>query len=204
MFLNSKYLAISDDQRRFRSTCPILFQRNCRQSCRTTGAILSPPRALRKEDWKEWPSEGLHERPFYNTSTKLLHRFDRNMKFVKELERSVAGASSENNGRQKLKPDEELEILTHKSLHATLRYVSDVKLFNCIKREANASCLGDFWRMNGSDDETNVSDACDLLLDTSRLYCLCNNVTEKNMVRYLDTLSAGNLRRFDENKENYL
>ncbi|KAF2903808.1 hypothetical protein ILUMI_02360 [Ignelater luminosus] len=49
--------------------------KNLRQSCRTSGAIYCPPGPLTKFDYREWPVDGMHERPFYNAETNTIIKY---------------------------------------------------------------------------------------------------------------------------------
>lgn len=167
------------------------FQRNCRQSCRTTGAILSPPRALTPTDWKDWPSEGLHEKPFYNPDTKCLHIFDRNTKFIRKLETDSPKYECSNKKMvtSKIELDDDLATLTHKCLHSVLRYVVDVKRYNRIRENDALEKLCNLISSN----KDNICKAQEILLETCKLYCLCNGVTEMELARYIDSLSESDV-----------
>lgn len=189
-----------------------MFQRNCRQSCRTTGAILSPPRPLSKHDWKEWPAAGLHERPFYNPLTNTLEKFDignvntsinadiisDEIKNSKDLLTNIRKKKSSANSIERF------AILTHESLHLALEYVADVKEYNKIKKNikveihlTSANEKEDFFQKDlklASDClETNLRQACDVLLDVSKLYCCANRVQHKDLAKYISTISTEHL-----------
>lgn len=152
---------------------------------------MSPPRALRSEDWKEWPSEGLHEKPFFNPLTKRLHRFDKNAKFTSKLDgNEICKCACEKSLQGKLKVDDDLATLTHHCLHSVLSYVVNVKRCNRIREGAKKQYLGDFWSLFSTVADSNVLEAREVLLDTCKLYCLCNGVSETDMVRYIDSLIA--------------
>lgn len=88
----------------------IRFQRNCRQSCRTTGAILSPPSPLTNKDWKEWPAEGIDDKPVYNPE--------------QDPEKI---SPKKNSSSQNLS---EFAVATHETLHALLDYVPVFKKYH--------------------------------------------------------------------------
>lgn len=155
---------------------------------------MSPPRALKSEDWKDWPSEGLHEKPFYNPSTKRLHHFDKNVEFTSKLEDDeTQQRTSKIKAERKLEVNDDLATSTHKCLHSVLRYIVDIKQFNTIREKAKKHYLGEFWSLFTSIASGNVCEAREVLLDTCKLYCLCNGVSENDMVRYIDSLSARDL-----------
>lgn len=159
---------------------------------------MSPPRALRRKDWKEWPSEGLHEKPFYNPDTKCMHHFDKDSLFTSKLEEETTNEStSKKIVQRKREVDDDLATLTHQTLHSVLGYVADVKRYNRIREKAKKHYLGDFWSLFSTIADNNVRDACEILLNSCKLYCLCHGINEKDMVSYINSISVSDLEKAD-------
>lgn len=159
------------------------FQRNCRQSCRTTGAILSPPAPLTNKDWKEWPTHGLHNRPVYNPSESSSITTDR-----KERKKYLDVTDDCSN----------FGVLMHESLHLGLSYVKAVKEYNTIiknreKTDVEFPKNGIKKTKNGVAE--NLKQACDVLLDVCRLYCVSNDIGEEFLAKYIDSI-----RNIDDDK----
>lgn len=145
---------------------------------------------MQTTDWKDWPSEGLHERPFYNPNTKTIHLFDKDTKFISKLEQSSECLFTKNI-IEKVEVDEHLATLTHQCLHFVLGYVIDIKQYNEIREKTRKCSLGEFYGLfSTADKNNNIRDACELLLDSCKLYCLCNSVSEVDLARYIDSLSV--------------
>lgn len=101
--------------------------------------------------------------------------------------------------------------VTHETLHAALGYISDVCRFNALSKKSvskgdEAEGCGEFgevWRRLGKRRlQGNVEDACDLLFDTCKLYCVANDVPEDDLVRYVKSLGKEGVASFsDEESE---
>lgn len=149
---------------------------------------------MRSKDWKDWPSEGLHEKPFYNPDTKCIQHFDKNIKFVSKVEHgNKSDPASRKKVIEKIQLDDSLVTVTHHSLHSMLGYLADVKLYNRIREKTKKQYLSDFCNLFSTVTDSNVRDACGILLDTCKLYCLCNGTSQEDLVQYINSLSVRDL-----------
>ncbi|GJQ70348.1 hypothetical protein Trydic_g22782 [Trypoxylus dichotomus] len=165
-----------------------------RKSTRNTGAVLSPPGVLTDKDYKEWPTEGLHERPIFNMATKKIEKFDfksvddkrksplkRNdvvaVKTVKGKKPGKKGKRKAPNRSKKAKSEspekgisKEFASLTHETLQEVIKYVSQVKEYNDIR--------------SGKLNDTEPREATDSLIDDAQL--LVTVVRSSNMEENLN------------------
>lgn len=138
------------------------MQDTTRKANINTAASSSPPAALTNKNYKEWPTEGLHERPVYNMATKKIEKLD--FKPVEDkrkapLKRNEAnavkpttkGKKPGKKGKRKApnrsknakreSPErgisKEFAALTHETLQEVMKYVSQVKEYNEL-RSGNA------------------------------------------------------------------
>ncbi|KAF5282765.1 hypothetical protein FQR65_LT02762 [Abscondita terminalis] len=159
---------------------PANNQKVVRQSCRTTGAILRPPSPLNENDFKEWPTEGLHEIPWYNEETGTIERFTtKNIKITdtksstKSVPKQQCRSIEHNFGKVKIE-ENHLSILAHHRLHFTLDYVNELKEFNKLTKKNEVNC----------DSLDKVSS---MLYDTCELYSLLNNTGLLPLAKYIES-----------------
>lgn len=139
---------------------------------------MCPPSPLSNKDWKEWPPHG-HTFPVYNPESQTLNTEKEANSFSKRNDECSA-----------------FGVLMHESLHRGLSYVRAVQEFNKIVKNREAKTDGEATKngitktKNGLQE--NVMQACNLLVDLCRLYCVSNNVGEEFLAKYVDSLSHDN------------
>lgn len=191
--------------------------------------MLSPPVALTNKDYKEWPAEGLHERPVFNMATKKIDKFDfipvddkrktpqkrsetNTTKVIKGKKLGKKGKrKAPNRSKKEMKEPSEKGIskefasLTHETLQEVIKYVSQVKEYNDIRRgniseitnQTETGCLIDDAKsllkvISSSTMEENLNNAVDLLTDSCILYSLANDVCQGSVAKYLKSVHGAN------------
>lgn len=112
---------------------------------------------------------------------------------MSKVEENRSGSASRRTVTEKAVLDDRLATITHQSLHSVLGYVADVREYNRIREKAKKQYLGDFCHLFPTIMDNNVRDACEVLLDTCKLYSLCNGIAEENLVQYINSLSLSDL-----------
>lgn len=157
----------------------------------------SPSRSpIPSEYMRDWPVDGMHERPNYNTLTGEIEKYDhvpkpkckptqQTTRAFKKGKRRVAQIDAKKKpltARQKLLETErinkEFAVLTHETFYGLVDYLKDFKranqLINKDKQDSdsNDKFINDLQKIK------------DMLLDNSTFYCLANNVTQKALAKY--------------------
>ncbi|KAK5645982.1 hypothetical protein RI129_004446 [Pyrocoelia pectoralis] len=162
-------------------------QRAVRQSNRTTGAILNPPSPLKEKDYREWPTEGLHETSWYNEQTSRIEYINGgvNTKVGKVINVKTVAVSDPSITDLKFKRHhDQLDVLAHNNLHQVLDYVSDVKEFCTILDQRSSSSE----EKDGRKDVLN--NLTKLLYNTCDLYSVLNNTDTGSVTKYIRSLST--------------
>lgn len=163
-----------------------------RRSSRTTGAVFSPPRPLSSNDFKEWPSEGMHERPKFNSETSTLEKYDfpptkqPKTTFKKPDMRKKINKTKYNRKGRKSKQDEEVSNkefaqLIHSTFLAVHGYVKQMK-------QSNAGNKDNETKASEQNTEA-LETAEDLFENSCVLYSVCNNIKQADLSKYLENLN---------------
>ncbi|XP_022903568.1 uncharacterized protein [Onthophagus taurus] len=161
-------------------------KRECCDTKKKLGAILNPPPLLTNENFKEWPVEGMHEKPVYNPTSKKLEIFGKEKKKapVRKVKEVVKKRTFKKGKRRicKNKIQEEVNegvskefaTLTHETLQEVIGYVQQIKDYNSIVKEEKKLI--------------NLESLKQLVTDSCVLYSIANDVPQKSVSKYLKTI----------------
>ncbi|PSN51604.1 hypothetical protein C0J52_09093 [Blattella germanica] len=151
---------------RFKST-PSMNTRSVTRRLGLEGCVLDPPTPEDELEMRDWPSEGMHERPVWPDS-----RYD------------IPCPPPQ--------PASELEVAVHHSLHAVLAFaaqlgktVADVSMA-LLSDEPEFPAHGIFAE---DEKEDSTHKLMDLLLYTGLLYCAVCSVPQHSLADYINSLS---------------
>lgn len=162
----------------------------------STSSTSSSRSPIPSEYMREWPVDGMHERPHYNPLTGEIEKYDHVPKpkskplpqptrTNKKGKRHIAQSAAKKKpltARQKLleaeRINKEFAVLTHETFHDMIDYVKQFKRANVLMAKEKQD----------SDNTDKYNDKLrkvkDMLLDNSIFYCLANNVTQKDLAKY--------------------
>ncbi|KAF5288722.1 hypothetical protein FQA39_LY15294 [Lamprigera yunnana] len=158
-----------------------------RQSCRTTGAILCPPSPLSQHDFRTWPSEGLHEMPWYNENTCSIEKFTRPYVSTAEVNERLSKRTTDKTSE--LLKSNCLATLTHIRLHILLAYVNELKEFWSIVEGIDKTPNTKENQAIAS-EKNSLDDVRMILYNTCELYCLLNGSDLSSVAKYIISLKT--------------
>lgn len=207
--------------------------KNLRRSLRTKlncGAVYCPPSPIGLKHLRDWPAEGMHERPEYNPVTNTIEPFD---SYIRNISHENKSSTKPNDISNTSAEDENhtLAQLCHDMLHHVLAYVATVKVMQDQEDERKKLQETDnHSKMNfltnlalektDSFDEriwqvltdtvkhinspkltdSKFTELKDLIENSILLYCFTNNVSRSNVSRYIANINPADVMQLSNEK----
>ncbi|GLV41449.1 hypothetical protein CBL_06679 [Carabus blaptoides fortunei] len=206
-------------------------EKNLRRSLRTKlncGAVYCPPSPITIKHYREWPVEGMHERPEYNPVTNKIEPFDSHIRNISGKNQSTTKANADSCSSSD--NDDTLAQLCHEMLHHVLAYVATVKVMQYQEDEEEVLRVTDtkmeFLTTLALEKSANFDDRVwDVLKDTVQninqpptvtdsrlselreliensilLYCFTNNVSRSNVSKYIASMNPTDIIQLSNEK----
>ncbi|XP_018319455.1 uncharacterized protein LOC108732947 isoform X2 [Agrilus planipennis] len=179
--------------------------KKCRRSNRLTKIVSNPLSPLNRSDLRDWPDDGMHERPVYNETTNSIDKLD---PFLKNKQAKTSNKENQSPSTRKLpkkakrkkniankkRKEQEKEIdlsfLVHERLQLILGYISQLKIYERVMNNTSSSAS------DGVANQKQFPFVYELLTDASVLYSIVNGVEQTDMAKYLTSVDPNEALNF--------